>query len=102
MNATESVHTSIRFVGGWPLWAGLGLSIALGLLALFFYRRDLASNPISKHRMETVGRNILMGVRRVFWLLVSRITVRVGSTNSKKNIGSKEIPFDEGFEFLLN
>lgn len=36
----EGVQTSLRFVGDWPWWAGLGAALMLGAGAWMLYRRD--------------------------------------------------------------
>jgi hypothetical protein len=37
----EQVHTSLRFVGEWPWWTGVGAALLLGVAAWLFYRRDV-------------------------------------------------------------
>ncbi len=37
---TERVQTSLRFVGDWPWWVGVGSALALGVVAWVFYRRE--------------------------------------------------------------
>src|SRR4051794_22644119 len=39
----ERVQTTLRFVGGWPWWAGLLLAVALGAAAWLLYRRETRS-----------------------------------------------------------
>ncbi len=41
----ERIQTTLRFVGGWPWWAGLLLAIALGAAAWLLYRRE--TRPLS-------------------------------------------------------
>src|SRR6266853_4077745 len=36
----ERVQTTLRFIGGWPWWAGLLLALALGAAAWLLYRRE--------------------------------------------------------------
>ena len=36
----ERVETTLRFVGGWPWWAGVALALALGAAAWLLYRRE--------------------------------------------------------------
>ncbi len=38
--SSESVQTSLRFVGDWPWWAGLGAAVLLGTAAWLLYRRE--------------------------------------------------------------
>ncbi|MGB8166179.1 MAG: hypothetical protein WCF18_01725, partial [Chthoniobacteraceae bacterium] len=42
----ERIQTTLRFVGGWPWWAGLLLAIALGAAAWLLYRRE--TRPLSR------------------------------------------------------
>ena len=37
---TERIETSLRFVGDWPWWLGVGLALVLGVVAWVFYRRE--------------------------------------------------------------
>jgi len=38
--SSENVQTSLRFVGDWPWWAGLGAALVLGTAAWLLYRRE--------------------------------------------------------------
>lgn len=38
--SSESVQSSLRFVGDWPWWAGLGAALVLGGAAWWMYRRE--------------------------------------------------------------
>jgi len=38
--SSESVQSSLRFVGDWPWWAGLGTALVLGGAAWWMYRRE--------------------------------------------------------------
>ncbi len=40
--SAERIQTSLRFIGDWPAWAGLGLAFALGAVAWVFYFRETA------------------------------------------------------------
>ena len=42
---TERVETTLRWVGDWPWWAGIGGALVLGLIAWLLYRRDIAALP---------------------------------------------------------
>lgn len=41
----ERVQTTLRFVGGWPWWAGLLAAIILAAAAWFLYRREIPAQP---------------------------------------------------------
>ena len=43
---TERVETSLRFVGDWPWWLGVGMALVLGAVAWVFYRRE--TRPINR------------------------------------------------------
>ncbi len=43
---TERIETSLRFVGDWPWWVGVGLAVVLGGVAWVFYRRE--TRPINR------------------------------------------------------
>ncbi|MEA3212526.1 MAG: hypothetical protein QOE70_5583 [Chthoniobacter sp.] len=38
--ADERVQTTLRFIGDWPWWAGLGLAVVIGAAAWLLYRRE--------------------------------------------------------------
>jgi hypothetical protein len=40
---SEQVQTSLRFVGDWPWWGGLGAALVLGITAWLLYRREMSS-----------------------------------------------------------
>ena len=40
----DNVTTTLRWVGDWPWFVGVGAAVALGLLAVGLYRRDVAGN----------------------------------------------------------
>jgi hypothetical protein len=42
--SAERVETSLRFLGDWPWWAGVGLALALGVAAWIMYRRETRSS----------------------------------------------------------
>jgi hypothetical protein len=39
--SSESVQSSLRFVGDWPWWAGVGAALVLGAAAWWLYRREM-------------------------------------------------------------
>jgi hypothetical protein len=41
MTPPERIQTSLRFLGDWPAWAGIGLALALGAVAWLLYRREM-------------------------------------------------------------
>jgi hypothetical protein len=37
---SERIQTSLRFIGDWPAWAGIGLALLLGAVAWWLYHRE--------------------------------------------------------------
>ena len=54
----EKVQTTLRFVGDWPWWLGLGAALLLGAGACVLYRRDVRT-------LSTWLRLLLPGLRGV-------------------------------------
>ena len=45
MTPEERIQTSLRFIGDWPAWLGIGLAVVLGAVAWISYRRETARQP---------------------------------------------------------